>query len=124
MKSESLNRYYHTNAQRYANPHDIIGHYTAGARLIGLTQRQIRRDIKNLTKITSASDSTSPYAQPLVTSLDTFFDEQSQSKKLKQRAIRQKVRYTFNPRPNSFDLSLNSARNFSINASRDFSRHI
>ena len=80
-------RYYHINAQRYSNPHDVIGHYTAGARLIGLTQRQMRRDMKKLTKI--SSDSTSPYAQPLVTSLDTFFEEQTHTKKLqfKQRKV-------------------------------------
>eukprot|EP00794_Sanderia_malayensis_P017338 gene17338-19069_t len=82
-------RYYHNNAQRYSNPHDIIGHYTAGARLIGLTQRQMKRDIKKLTKITS--DSKSPYAQPLVTSLDTFFEEQTQSEKLRAKQ-RNKIR--------------------------------
>ncbi|XP_065052372.1 uncharacterized protein LOC135681710 [Rhopilema esculentum] len=84
-------RYYHTNAQRYSNPHDVIGHYTAGARLIGLTERQMRRDMKKLTKI--SSDNKSPYAQPLVTSLDTFFEEKAKPRKLaiKQRKGKDEV---------------------------------
>ncbi|KAK3092005.1 hypothetical protein FSP39_024396 [Pinctada imbricata] len=43
-------------------PH-VISHYTAGVRLIGLTDRQLERQMKKMQK--SARNNTSPYAKPL-----------------------------------------------------------
>lgn len=43
-------------------PH-VISHYTAGVRLIGLTTRQLERQMKKMQK--SAAKNDSPYAKPL-----------------------------------------------------------
>lgn len=44
-------------------PH-VISHYTAGVRLIGLTTRQLEREMKKMQK--SAGKNDSPYAKPLM----------------------------------------------------------
>ncbi|XP_064626353.1 uncharacterized protein LOC135487024 [Lineus longissimus] len=55
-----IERYYAAKARR--TPH-VIGHYTAGARLIGLTDRQIERHLADLQR--SSKGVKSPYAKPL-----------------------------------------------------------
>jgi hypothetical protein len=42
----------------------VIGHYTAGARLIGLTEKQMLKHFAALSA-TNAENEDSPYAQPL-----------------------------------------------------------
>lgn len=44
-------------------PH-VISHYTAGVRLIGLTTRQLEREMKKMLKAAAKNDS--PYAKPLM----------------------------------------------------------
>lgn len=45
------------------SPH-VVGHYAAGARLIGLTEKQIAKRLATL-NVTRGKDNDSPYAQPL-----------------------------------------------------------
>lgn len=42
-----------------------MGHYAAGARLIGLTENQLRRHMESLKARHAAGDNKSPYAEPL-----------------------------------------------------------
>jgi hypothetical protein len=58
---QEIERYY-ANKVRKA-PH-VIGHYTAGARLIGLTEKQMLKHFAALSA-TNAENEDSPYAQPL-----------------------------------------------------------
>lgn len=53
--------YYHNKYKKVQTPH-VIRHYADGARLIGLSEQQIRRHLDQLRR--SANDSKSPYAQP------------------------------------------------------------
>lgn len=43
----------------------MVGHYAAGARLIGLTENQIRKHMERLKARHAAGDNKSPYAEPL-----------------------------------------------------------
>ena len=43
----------------------MVGHYAAGARLIGLTENQLRRRMERLKARHAAGDNKSPYAEPL-----------------------------------------------------------
>lgn len=55
-------RYFRSNYKSSHLPH-VVGHYAAGARLIGLTEKQLH---KHLVRIRAANaNSNSPYAQPL-----------------------------------------------------------
>ncbi|XP_013421474.1 uncharacterized protein LOC106181588, partial [Lingula anatina] len=56
-----ITRYYAQKARQV--PH-VISHYTAGARVIGLTDRQLARHLKDMQAI--AKDQDSPYAKPLL----------------------------------------------------------
>ena len=76
-------RYYHAQPDPHAKPH-LIGHYTAGARLEGMTPRQFKREMTKLFAEISAENE-SPYAQPIVNSLDTFFEEAQIKKKIKKK---------------------------------------
>ena len=53
--------YYHSKYKKVQTPH-VIRHYAAGARLIGLSEQQIRRHLERLRE--SSVDNKSPYAQP------------------------------------------------------------
>ena len=55
-------RYYHQKYKKVQTPH-VIRHYAAGARLIGLSEQQIRRHLEQLRR-SSMSNNKSPYAQP------------------------------------------------------------
>eukprot|EP00111_Clytia_hemisphaerica_P019865 TCONS_00058562-protein len=54
--------YYHQKYKKVQTPH-VIRHYAAGARLIGLSEQQIRRHLEQLRR-SSMSNNKSPYAQP------------------------------------------------------------
>lgn len=54
-------RYY--NAKVRKSPH-VVGHYAAGARLIGLTEKQMAQHLATLNH-SSDENSDSPYAQPV-----------------------------------------------------------
>lgn len=56
--------YFHSKYKRSQAPH-VVGHYAAGARLIGLTEKQLQKHMESI-RATNAN-STSPYAQPLYT---------------------------------------------------------
>ena len=56
-----LCRYYHSKMRK--SPH-VVGHYAAGARLIGLTEKQMEKHMATLS-VTGDKDNDSPYAQPL-----------------------------------------------------------
>merc|ERR1712113_290540 len=53
--------YYHSKYKKVQAPH-VIRHYAAGARLIGLSEQQIRRHLDKLRE--SSADDKSPYAIP------------------------------------------------------------
>ncbi|CAH3174940.1 unnamed protein product [Porites lobata] len=56
--------FYHTKYKRIQAPH-VVGHYAAGARLIGLTENQLRKHMESLKARHAADDNKSPYAEPL-----------------------------------------------------------
>lgn len=56
--------FYHTKYKRIQAPH-VVGHYAAGARVIGLTENQLRRRLESLKARHAAGDNKSPYAEPL-----------------------------------------------------------
>ena len=56
--------FYHTKYKRIQAPH-VVGHYAAGARVIGLTENQLRRHMESLKARHAAGDNKSPYAEPL-----------------------------------------------------------
>ncbi|XP_058972656.1 uncharacterized protein [Pocillopora verrucosa] len=56
--------FYHTKYKRIQAPH-VVGHYAAGARVIGLTENQLRRRMESLKARHAAGDNKSPYAEPL-----------------------------------------------------------
>ncbi len=57
-----LSSYFHSKYKRSQAPH-VVGHYAAGARLIGLTEKQLQKHMEKIRA--SNANSTSPYAQPL-----------------------------------------------------------
>jgi len=66
----------------------VVGHYADGARLIGLTEKQLVRQLKKLTKcqnFKNKGDKNSPYAQPLqlsfLRSMTTKFPEKPKKRK-------------------------------------------
>ena len=56
--------FYHTKYKRIQAPH-VVGHYAAGARVIGLTENQLRKHMESLRARHAADDNKSPYAEPL-----------------------------------------------------------
>ena len=54
-------RYYNSKVRK--SPH-VVGHYAAGARLIGLTEKQMAKRLATLS-VTGGENNDSPYAQPL-----------------------------------------------------------
>ncbi|XP_028393106.1 uncharacterized protein LOC114517535 isoform X2 [Dendronephthya gigantea] len=59
---EEIVGYFHSKYKRSQAPH-VVGHYAAGARLIGLTEKQLQKHMERIRA--SNANSTSPYAQPL-----------------------------------------------------------
>ena len=57
---KEIERYYASKAKR--SPH-VVGHYAAGARVTGLTDKELRKTWKELSHASKGLDS--PYAQPL-----------------------------------------------------------
>ena len=57
---KEIERYYASKAKR--SPH-VVGHYAAGARVFGLTDKELRKTWKEFSHASKGKDS--PYAQPL-----------------------------------------------------------
>ena len=57
----SMYRYYDAKVRK--SPH-VVGHYAAGARLIGLTEKQMAKHLATLNQ-SGDENSNSPYAQPV-----------------------------------------------------------
>lgn len=73
--------FYHTKYKRIQAPH-VVGHYAAGARVIGLTENQLRKHMESLKARHAAGDNKSPYAEPLHIVFGKV-GEQFQTKQLK-----------------------------------------
>ncbi|CAH1790050.1 unnamed protein product [Owenia fusiformis] len=56
--------YFHTKYKKVQAPH-VVGHYAAGARLIGLTEKQLVEHLELLKANNRGRNEKSPYAQPL-----------------------------------------------------------
>ncbi|XP_070570804.1 EF-hand calcium-binding domain-containing protein 3-like [Ptychodera flava] len=56
--------YYKTKYKKAQIPH-VVGHYAAGARLIGLTEKQLVMHLEHLKRSNAGQNEKSPYAQPL-----------------------------------------------------------
>ncbi|XP_038071507.1 uncharacterized protein LOC119740312 [Patiria miniata] len=56
---------YYKNKYRRVNAPHVVMHYAAGARLIGLTEKQLARHLEKLQASNQGNDLKSPYAQPL-----------------------------------------------------------
>ncbi|XP_054758612.1 uncharacterized protein LOC129264684 [Lytechinus pictus] len=59
-----LERYFNTKYKRAQAPH-VVMHYAAGARLIGLTEKQLAQHLDRLQESNEEYDYKSPYAEPL-----------------------------------------------------------
>ncbi|XP_071487181.1 uncharacterized protein [Diadema antillarum] len=59
-----LERYFNTKYKRAQAPH-VVMHYAAGARLIGLTEKQLVQHLDRLQASNEGYDYKSPYAEPL-----------------------------------------------------------
>jgi len=70
--------YYHSKYKKVQAPH-VIRHYAAGARLIGLSEQQIRRHLDKLRE--SSADDKSPYAHPPY----SFYSNTTKAKKEPQK---------------------------------------
>lgn len=79
---KEIERYYASKAKR--SPH-VVGHYAAGARVFGLTDKELRKTWKEFSHASKGKDS--PYAQPL-----NFVVDDHKEKCLKKtiRAMRRK----------------------------------
>lgn len=58
-----IERYYNSKVRK--SPH-VVAHYAAGARLIGLTEKQMAKRLATLS-VTGGENNNSPYAQPVWT---------------------------------------------------------
>ncbi|PIK40952.1 hypothetical protein BSL78_22198 [Apostichopus japonicus] len=85
MKSSALAQmdeivgYYNTKYKRAQAPH-VVMHYAAGARLIGLTEKQLTEHLKKI-QMSNSGNMTNPYAQPLY---NVFFTPRKKTKKKKK----------------------------------------
>ena len=79
---KEIERYYASKVKR--SPH-VVGHYAAGARVFGLTDKELRKTWKEFSHASKGKDS--PYAQPL-----DFLVDDHNGKRLKKtiRPIRRK----------------------------------
>ena len=78
-----MHRYY--NAKVRKSPH-VVGHYAAGARLIGLTEKQMAQHLATLNQ-SGDENSDSPYAQPAC----LFNSQGSQEKQSRKGKIRLRI---------------------------------
>ena len=74
------------------SPH-VVGHYAAGARLIGLTEKQMAQHLATLNQ-SGDENSDSPYAQPvcLFNSAATTLGKPHRKGKIKLRIINKKLK--------------------------------
>ena len=79
---KEIERYYASKAKR--SPH-VVGHYAAGARVFGLTDKELRKTWKEFSHASKGKDS--PYAQPLNFVVD---DHQERTMRKTIRAMRRK----------------------------------
>jgi len=75
--------YYHSKYKKVQAPH-VIRHYAAGARLIGLSEQQIRRHLDKLRE--SSADDKSPYAIPAYSFYSNTVKSKTPSQKKKDPA--------------------------------------
>jgi hypothetical protein len=84
-----IERYY--NAKVRKSPH-VVGHYAAGARLIGLTEKQMAQHLATLNQ-SGDENSDSPYAQPVrLFNSQGSLDKQSRKGKIRLRIINKKLK--------------------------------
>ncbi|KAJ8019644.1 Caltractin [Holothuria leucospilota] len=82
MKTSALKQmdeivgYYNTKYKKAQAPH-VVMHYAAGARLIGLTEKQLTEHLKKI-QMSNSGNTTNPYAQPLY---NVFFTPRKSNKK-------------------------------------------
>lgn len=97
-KENSQDLYYYYDISRYYNakvrksPH-VVGHYAAGARLIGLTEKQMAQHLATLNQ-SGDENSDSPYAQPvcLFNSPPASSEKDSRKGKIRLRIINKKLK--------------------------------
>lgn len=77
---KEIEHYYASKAKR--SPH-VVGHYIAGARVFGLTDKELRKTWKEFSHASKGKDS--PYAQPLNFIVD---DNNNGKKKMKKTVVR------------------------------------
>jgi hypothetical protein len=87
--------FYHTKYKRAQAPH-VVGHYAAGARLIGLTEFQLRKHMETLKAKHAAGDENSPYAEPLHIVFGHITKRKQKKKKSIIPPVRGRIRLTFN----------------------------
>ena len=80
------------------SPH-VVGHYAAGARLIGLTEKQMAKHLANLSSENEGENNNSPYAQPLC----MFQTNVHPTKILSKRKGNGKIRLTIITKKDSCD---------------------
>jgi len=97
----SLKEIEHYYASKTPHAPHVVGHYAAGARVVGLTDRELRRTWKDLSAASKGMDS--PYAQPLNFFMLSDHNKGDQKKtiRLKRKKNEKKARVT--PSPNFFD---------------------
>ena len=84
-----MHRYY--NAKVRKSPH-VVGHYAAGARLIGLTEKQMAQHLATLNQ-SGDENSDSPYAQPVcLFNSQGSLEKQSRKGKIRLRIINKKLK--------------------------------
>ncbi|XP_001637910.3 uncharacterized protein LOC5517849 [Nematostella vectensis] len=78
--------FYHTRYKRTQAPH-VVGHYAAGARLIGLTETQLRKHMEKLKANHAAGDEKSPYAEPLHIVFGTTSKKKRKKRKVDSKEV-------------------------------------
>ncbi|KXJ28037.1 Caltractin [Exaiptasia diaphana] len=86
--------FYHTKYKRIQAPH-VVGHYAAGARLIGLTEGQLRKHMETLRRRHAEGDEKSPYAEPLHIVFGNASKKKRRPKKAVEPVCRGKIRLRF-----------------------------
>lgn len=92
-----IERYYNNKVRK--SPH-VVGHYAAGARLIGLTEKQMAKHLATLNSVTDGENNDSPYAQPLC-----MFHSNIPSKILGKRRGNGKIRLKIIVNKNTKDIA-------------------
>eukprot|EP00057_Strongylocentrotus_purpuratus_P026087 XP_011680561.1 PREDICTED: uncharacterized protein LOC105445997 isoform X1 [Strongylocentrotus purpuratus] len=81
-----LQRYFNTKYKRAQAPH-VVMHYAAGARLIGLTEKQLVQHLDRLQASNEDSDYKSPYAEPLRIMLAPLLNVRKKKKRRKDESV-------------------------------------